>query len=128
MLEIGRVCIKLAGREATKYCVVVDKVDNNFVLIDGQVKRKRCNIAHLEPTNHIIKIKKGATHAEVAKELEKLKIKIIKTKPRTKKAEKSKKQRKKKEKPTNEIKQVKKEPQKTKQVKGVKAEKTKKKK
>ncbi|MEM5790964.1 MAG: 50S ribosomal protein L14e, partial [Candidatus Aenigmatarchaeota archaeon] len=34
-LEVGRVCLKIAGREAGKYCVVLKKIDDNFVLITG---------------------------------------------------------------------------------------------
>ena len=30
-LEVGRVCIKTAGREKGKKCVVVDVIDKNFV-------------------------------------------------------------------------------------------------
>ncbi len=30
-VEVGRVCMKLAGREAGKKCVVVDVIDKNFV-------------------------------------------------------------------------------------------------
>jgi len=60
-LEVGRVCMKTAGREAGKYCVVLKKMDENFVLITGpkvltQVKRRRCNVEHLEPTPHTVKI------------------------------------------------------------------------
>lgn len=116
MLDVGRVCVKIAGREANKYCVIVDKVDKNFVLIDGQVKRKKCNISHLEPTEHVLKIKKGASHAEVVKELKKLNIEVKEKKARTKKAEKPKKQRKKKEKVVKE-KKVKKEVKKPKEKK-----------
>ena len=35
MLEVGRLCIKLAGRDAGKKAVVVENIDSNFVLIDG---------------------------------------------------------------------------------------------
>lgn len=38
-MEIGRVCIKIAGRDAGMKCVVVEQLDNNFVLIDGQTRR-----------------------------------------------------------------------------------------
>jgi large subunit ribosomal protein L14e len=60
-LEVGRVCMKTAGREAGKYCVVLKKMDENFVLITGpkvltQVKRRRCNVEHLEPTPYTVKI------------------------------------------------------------------------
>ena len=71
-MEIGRVCIKIAGKEAGKLCVVVDKLDRNFVIVDSPyVKRRRCNIRHLEPTEHVIKISKGAESKEVEKALKK---------------------------------------------------------
>ncbi|MCD6522865.1 MAG: 50S ribosomal protein L14e [Candidatus Diapherotrites archaeon] len=65
MFDIGRVCVKKTGREAGKKCVVVDVIDQNFVLIDGEVKRRRCNILHLEPTTQKLDIKKGASTEEV---------------------------------------------------------------
>ena len=72
MLEVGRVCLKLAGREAGKYCVIVKKVDENFVMVTGpksltRVKRRRCNINHLEPIEEKVKIKAEATDSEVLK-------------------------------------------------------------
>ncbi len=71
-MEIGRVCIKIAGKEAGKLCVVVDKLDRNFVIIDSPyVKRRRCNIRHLEPTEHVVKINKGAKSKEVEEALRK---------------------------------------------------------
>lgn len=96
MMEIGRVCIKTAGRNAGNYCVIVDVIDKNFVLIDGNVKRRKCNIKHLEPLSLIVKIKKGASTSSVHEAMKKEKIKVITTKPRVKKAEKSVRQRKKK--------------------------------
>ena len=64
-IEVGRVCVKTLGREAGKTCVIVDIVDKNFVLIDGNVKRRRCNIKHIEPTDKKIDIEKGASTEEV---------------------------------------------------------------
>lgn len=98
MIEVGRLCVKTAGREAGLKAVVVDIVDETFVLIDGQVKRKRCNVVHLEPLKEKIAIKKGASHADVVKEFKKLKIEIKEKKARKPKKEKPVKQRKKKEK------------------------------
>lgn len=74
-LNIGQVCMKTAGREAGKYCVVIKKMDNNFVLVTGpkeltQVKRRRCNIDHLEPVSHFLKIKEDAGDKEVIKAYE----------------------------------------------------------
>lgn len=74
MLDVGRLCIKTTGREAGSKCVIVDVVDNNFVLIDGNVRRKRCNTSHLEPLKDTIDMKKGASHEEVTVTFKKLGI------------------------------------------------------
>lgn len=83
--EVGQVAVKLAGKEAGRICVVVEKLDKNFVSIDGQTKRKRCNIIHLAPLEQKINLKDKSTHADVVKELKKLKIDIQETKPKEKK-------------------------------------------
>ncbi len=85
MIEIGRICYKIAGRESGKVAVVVDKINDNFVFVDGQVKRKRCNIDHLEPTDKLLKIKKNASHDEVVSELKKISIEVKEAKPKLKK-------------------------------------------
>ncbi len=74
-IEIGRICVKIAGREAGRKCVIVDIIDENYVLITGPksisgVKRRRCNINHLEPLDKKIDIPKGASDEEVIKALE----------------------------------------------------------
>jgi ribosomal protein L14E/L6E/L27E len=56
--------------------VVVENVDENFVIIDGPVKRKRCNINHLEPLSNTTSIKKGATHSEVTSVFKSLKLEV----------------------------------------------------
>jgi large subunit ribosomal protein L14e len=71
MLEPGRLCVKIAGREAGQKCIIVDVVDANFVLVDGNVRRKRCNIAHLEPLPETFDLKKGASHEEIINIFEK---------------------------------------------------------
>ena len=49
-IEVGRKCIKTAGREAGKECEIVAIIDENFVEVKGdEVKNRRCNINHLEP-------------------------------------------------------------------------------
>jgi large subunit ribosomal protein L14e len=78
-IEIGRVCKKLQGREAGRYCVVVDTVDEGYVMVTGprdvtDVRKRQCNILHLEPTDDIIDIKKGASDEDVKKALEKAKL------------------------------------------------------
>ena len=97
MAEIGRLYVKIAGREAGKFCTVVDTMENQFVMIDGQVRRKKCNLTHLEPLEKTMDLKKGASHADVVKAFEKLGIKIVATKAKTKKGAKPVAQRKQKE-------------------------------
>ncbi len=75
-IEIGRVCKKLSGREAGRFCVVVDLIDEGYCSVTGPktltgVKRRQCNILHLEPTETVIEIKKGASDEEVVKAYEK---------------------------------------------------------
>jgi len=70
MIEVGRICVKTAGREAGKYCVVVDVLDDGMVLVTGpkaatHVKRRKCSIHHIEPTPETVKVKKNATDDEV---------------------------------------------------------------
>ena len=56
-IEKGRVCVKIAGRETGKKCVIVDVIDENFVEIVGnEVKNKRCNIKHLEPEDETVEV------------------------------------------------------------------------
>ena len=83
-IEIGRVCIKTAGRDAGNYCVVVDAQDDNFVLIDGGTRRRKCNILHLEPTTKQIELSKGASHEAVAEAFKGLNLPVWETKPKTK--------------------------------------------
>ncbi len=80
MFEIGRVCVKIAGRDAGNTAIVVDIIDDKFVLIDGNVRRRKCNTAHLEPLEDTIKIKKGASTADVKKAMTLEKIKVIEKK------------------------------------------------
>lgn len=71
VMEVGRVCVKLAGHEAGKRCVVVDVLDSVYVVVSGSgVKRRRCNIAHLEPLEQRVEIAKGAPDEEVKSALE----------------------------------------------------------
>jgi large subunit ribosomal protein L14e len=54
------------GREAGYYCVIVDIIDKNYLLIDGlKVRRRRVNFNHIEPITDTIEIKKGANHEAV---------------------------------------------------------------
>ncbi len=101
MIKVGRLCIKIAGRDAGKKCVVVDIIDDDIVLIDGETRRRNCNIKHLEPLKETVKVKKGASHQEVTKTLKKIDIEARSTKPKES-AERPKKQRNKKSKSGSE--------------------------
>lgn len=62
--------------EAYERCVIVELPEKNYAIIEGQTRRRKCNIMHLEPLNEKIKINKGASHEEVAKELKKIGIEV----------------------------------------------------
>jgi len=69
-IEIGRICVKLVGREAGRKCVIVDLADKSFVLVTGPksvtgVKRRRVNIGHIEPLMDKIEIKRDVSDEEV---------------------------------------------------------------
>jgi len=75
VIEIGRVVVKVLGREAGRKAVVVDIVDDNYVVITGPksltgVKRRRVNVNHIEPTDKRLDIKRGASDEEVLKAVE----------------------------------------------------------
>jgi large subunit ribosomal protein L14e len=93
MIEIGRIVVKTAGRDAGKKGVVIDIVDDNFVLVDGQLRRKRCNILHLEPLAEKAAVEKNASHEAVISELKKAGIEVAEKKSKQK-ADKPKKARK----------------------------------
>ena len=121
---IGRLCVKTCGRESNRECVIIDEIDNTFVLIDGNVKRRRCNIHHLEMLNDIIKIKQGASTEDVKKAMENAGILLKRPRPKEQPtSEKPKKQRKVKEKkPEKETKKKQKEEPEKKQAKAKKKE------
>ncbi len=79
MMEVGRVCMKLAGREAGKHCVIIKKIDDTFVTVTGPkgltgVKRRRCNVDHLEPLDFTVDIKADAPDSEVESAMKKEKV------------------------------------------------------
>jgi large subunit ribosomal protein L14e len=74
-LEVGRICVKKAGRETGKKCVVVDLLDKSFVMVTGPqkltgVKRKRANINHLLALQDRVDVKRGASDEEVTSTLQ----------------------------------------------------------
>ncbi len=74
-VEVGRICVKITGREAGKKCIIVDVIDKNFLLITGPkkvngVKRRRVNLSHVEPTKKKINIGRGESDKEIVKALD----------------------------------------------------------
>jgi large subunit ribosomal protein L14e len=57
-IEVGRICVKLAGREAGEKCVIIEVIDDKFVEIVGKnIKNRRCNVKHLEPIEATMEVK-----------------------------------------------------------------------
>ena len=74
-IEVGRICVKQAGREKGKKCVVIDMMDKSFILITGPkkltgIKRKRVNLNHVSPLEDKIEVKRGASDEEVTQALD----------------------------------------------------------
>ena len=84
MIEIGRVIVKLAGRDAGRKGLIIDILDDKLVLIDGETRRRKCNILHLEPLAQVVTVKKNASHEEVAKALKEIGVEARETKPKPK--------------------------------------------
>lgn len=73
-IEVGRICVKVSGREAGRKCVIVDVVDKSFVLITGPqkvtgIRRRRANVNHVEPLQDRVEIKRGASDDEISEAL-----------------------------------------------------------
>jgi large subunit ribosomal protein L14e len=69
-VEVGRICVKIAGRNAGKKCVIVDIMDKSFILVTGPkavtgVKRKRANMNHIMVLEDKLDLKRGASDEEV---------------------------------------------------------------
>ncbi|MBI4147279.1 50S ribosomal protein L14e [Candidatus Woesearchaeota archaeon] len=113
IFEVGRLCVKIAGRDAGRTCVVVEAAGNGYVVVDGDVRRKKVNIKHLEPLDRTVEVKSKAAPADVKKAFEKAGLPVWETKPK-KAAERQRKQKAKKEAPVSEKKAAK--PKKVKQT------------
>ena len=76
LYTVGRLCLKIAGRDAGKKCVIIENVDDTFVLIDGATRRKKVNVRHLEPLAATVEIKAKASHEDVNAAFDKLGIEV----------------------------------------------------
>ncbi|MEK6939751.1 MAG: 50S ribosomal protein L14e [Nanoarchaeota archaeon] len=101
IFEVGRLCVKIAGRDAGRTCVVVEAVGNGYVIVDGDVRRKKVNIKHLEPLDKTVSVKSKASSADVKKAFEKEGLSVWETKAKNA-AERPKRMKVKKEAPVKE--------------------------
>lgn len=83
MVEVGQLAIKTAGRDAGLECLVVDKLKDGLVMIDGNTRRRKCSLKHLDLQEPVAKIKKNADHSEVVAALKSLGIGVIEKKKAT---------------------------------------------
>jgi|GEM_PF-67491 len=81
LFGIGSLCLKIAGRDAGKRCIIIDTKDGMF-LIDGETRRRTCSVKHLEPLGEQFGLKKGASHADVAAAFKKLGVTLTQSKPK----------------------------------------------
>ena len=66
LIEIGRVCIKRAGKNAGKKVVIVAIDEKGNPTVEGiTAKRAKCNARHLFPTAVKAELKKNASREEV---------------------------------------------------------------
>ncbi|MBI4441173.1 50S ribosomal protein L14e [Candidatus Woesearchaeota archaeon] len=84
LFETGRLCVKIAGRDAGAKCVVIDVMNRNYVLVDGQTRRRKCNVQHLEPLQTTLPLTKNASHDAVTKAFAELGITLPVKKAKTK--------------------------------------------
>ena len=69
-IEIGRLCMKIAGRDAGRAGLIVEVIDKNFVVVDGNVRKRKCNIRHLELLPKKAELKGKTSHEDVMKALQ----------------------------------------------------------
>jgi large subunit ribosomal protein L14e len=52
VIKEGRICIKIAGRDAGEKVIITKVIDENFVMVKSPKRKqeRRCSIRHLEPT------------------------------------------------------------------------------
>ena len=79
LISVGRVCTKLAGRDSGNRRVIINILDDNFVMVTGPkkltgVRRRKVNMKHLMPLNKTIRIRKNASDEAITKALGRRKL------------------------------------------------------
>ncbi len=72
MIEVGRVVVKIAGRDAGRVGVIIDVYDNNYVLVEGDLRRRKVNVNHLELLNKKVSVEAQADKETVVSQLKSL--------------------------------------------------------
>lgn len=58
-IQVGRICVKLKGRDAGEKVVVTKVMEGGFVMVRSPARKKgdrKCAILHLEPTDTIVTV------------------------------------------------------------------------
>lgn len=79
-LQIGRIIVKTNGRETGKKGVIIDVINQNYVLVAGPksltgVRRRKCNVRHIEPTDKVLSLKRDASDEDVLAAVEEADLK-----------------------------------------------------
>lgn len=79
-IQIGRIIVKTNGRETGKKGVIIDVINQNYVLVAGPksltgVRRRKCNVKHIEPTDKVLSLKRDASDEDVLAAVEEADLK-----------------------------------------------------
>lgn len=79
-IQIGRIIVKTNGRETGKKGVIIDVINQNYVLVAGPksltgVRRRKCNVRHIEPTDKVLSLKRDASDEDVLAAVEEADLK-----------------------------------------------------
>lgn len=108
MVKVGDVALKTAGRDAGNLCVLVDILDEKYAVVDGNVRRRKCNMKHLVFLGKDVSLGKNSTRQDILNALKKSGFKFEEIKKGAKREKKTQESTKttveaseKKEKPSN---------------------------
>jgi ribosomal protein L14E/L6E/L27E len=87
LVETGRVCVKMFGRDAGKRGIVTKVIDANFVnlITSVRLKERKCNVKHLEFLSEKVDT---SNKEQVARALE-IEVSKLSAEPKAPKAEKA---------------------------------------
>src|SRR3989344_523850 len=86
MVKIGDVVMKIAGRDAGRVGIVTEDLGKGFFMVDGDTRKKKVNVKHIEFLGKEGRVGKGSTREELRKEINNLGFKVNKHgQPRVKK-------------------------------------------